>query len=108
MKLIYAIVRNTDGNSVVERLNMKGFSVTKLATTGGFLRNGNTTLIIGTEEEKVDEAISIIKNVCGPRQRVTAGSTIMKGMSQSGLGSVSVDIGGATVFVLNVEKFEKI
>lgn len=108
MKLIYAIVRNTDGNSVVEGLNMKGFSVTKLATTGGFLRKGNTTLIIGTEEEKVQEVIDVIKNVCGPRQRVMANTTVLDGMSNGGLGAVSVDVGGATIFVLDVEKFEKI
>jgi len=108
MKLIYAIVRNTDGNSVVEGLNMKGFSVTKLATTGGFLRNGNTTLIIGTQENQVEEVIQIIKNVCGPRQRVMANTTGLDGFSQGGLGAVSVDVGGATVFVIDVEKFEKI
>lgn len=108
MKLIYAIVRNTDGNSVVEGLNMKGFSVTKLATTGGFLRKGNTTLIIGTQEDKVQEVIDIVKNICGPRQRVMANTAVLDGMSQGGLGAVSVDVGGATIFVLNVEKFEKI
>lgn len=108
MKLIYAIVRNTDGNSVVEGLNMKGFSVTKLATTGGFLRKGNTTLIIGTEEEKVSEVMDIIKHVCGPRQRVMANSTVLDPMSHGGLGAVSVDVGGATIFVTNVEQFEKI
>lgn len=108
MKLIYAIVRNTDGNAVVEGLNMKGFSVTKISTTGGFLRKGNTTLIIGTEEDKVEEVIEIIKNICGPRQRVMASTTVLDGMSQGGLGAVAVDVGGATIFVLDVEKFEKI
>lgn len=107
MKLIYAIVRNTDGNSVVEGLNMKGYSVTKLSTTGGFLRKGNTTLIIGTEEEKVEDVIGIIKTVCGPRQRVMANTTVLDGMANGGLGAVSVDVGGATIFVLDVEKFEK-
>lgn len=107
MKLIYAIVRNADGNAVVEGLNMKGFSVTKFATTGGFLRKGNSTLVIGTQEEKVEEAIGIIKNICGPRQRVTANTTVMDGMSNGGLGAVSVDVGGATIFVMDVERFEK-
>lgn len=107
MKLIYAIVRNTDGNAVVEGLNMKGFSVTKFSTTGGFLRKGNSTLIIGTDESKVEEAIDIIKNICGPRQRVMANTTVLEGMAGGGLGAVSVDVGGATIFVMDIERFEK-
>lgn len=108
MKLIYAIVRSTDGNAVVQSLNQKGFSVTKLATTGGFLRTGNTTLIIGTDTNRVDEAIAIIKSVCGPRQRVNVNSSMMDGVISGSVGAVSVDVGGATIFVMDVEKFEKI
>lgn len=108
MKLIYVIVRNTDGSSVIAALNMKGYSVTKLSSTGGFLRKGNTTLIIGTEEKNVDHVIDIVKKICGPRQRVVANTTVLDGMSQGGLGAVSVDVGGATIFVMDVERFDKI
>ncbi len=62
MKLILAIVSNDDSSSVSSALNKANFSVTRLATTGGFLRAGNTTIIVGTEDEKVDKAIEIIGN----------------------------------------------
>ena len=61
MKLVFAIVNDQDGSKVLEALNKEGFSVTKLATTGGFLKVGNMTLIIGTEEDKVQKVIDIVK-----------------------------------------------
>lgn len=60
MKLIFAIVSNDDSSKVAKHLTSHKFSVTKLATTGGFLMAGNTTFIIGTEDDKVDEVIAII------------------------------------------------
>lgn len=108
MKLIYAIVRDEDGNRVVEALNKEGFSVTKLATTGGFLRSGNTTLIIGIDEEKVDRVIYIIKDRCGERRQIVTTPMPFMGMDSYASMPVTVDVGGATIFVLNVERFEKV
>ena len=71
MKIIYAIVSSDDGNRVTEVLNENQYMVTKLATTGGFLKKGNCTLMIGTEAEKVDHAIELIKETCGKRQKIT-------------------------------------
>ena len=62
MKIIYAIVSSDDGTRVTDVLNEHQFSVTRLATTGGFLKKGNVTLMIGTEAEKVDDAIHLIKD----------------------------------------------
>ncbi len=113
MKLIYAIIRKEDENLVTEELNAKGFSVTRLASTGGFLRRGNTTLMIGTEADRVDEAIGIIKTECGQRRQVVyhtpypsatgAGSHVYTGTPIP----LPVDAGGATIFVVDVERFEK-
>lgn len=61
MKLIFAIIRYDNEDEVVNALTQKRFSITKLSSTGGFLRKGNTTLMIGTEEERVKEAIETIK-----------------------------------------------
>ena len=61
MKIIYAIVSSDDGTRVTDVLTENHFSVTRLATTGGFLKKGNATLMIGTEAEKVDQAIQLIK-----------------------------------------------
>lgn len=108
MKLIYAIINRNDENSVVGKLNQGGFSVTKLATTGGFLRSGNTTLLIGTDEDKVDTVIETVKQECGPRKRITVNSEPMIGMTGYNPGAVCVDVGGVTIFVVDVERFEKI
>lgn len=108
MKLIYAIVRDEDGNRVMEELNKNGFSVTKLATTGGFLRSGNTTLIIGVEEEQVEDVIKVIRTECGSRKQVIVTSAPMVGMGSFTAVPITVDVGGATIFVMDVERFEKI
>ena len=109
MKLIYIIVSSDDDDRVMEQLNKNGFSGTKMATTGGFLRSGNTTLIVGTEEEKVGTVIDIVKKECGPRQRITT-NTPSVGSSNHGFEAypVMVDVGGATIFVVNVEQYVKI
>ncbi|MFU0828550.1 MAG: Transcriptional regulator [Lachnoclostridium sp.] len=105
MKLILVIVRNIDSSRVMEGLNKHGFYVTKLASTGGFLREGNTTLMIGTEEEKVDEVIDIVKKECGPRQQIISNPV---GPAEYTSMQVLVNVGGATIFVLDVDRFEKI
>ena len=60
MKLLIAIVSNDDSSAVITALTKNKFQVTKLSTTGGFLRAGNTTLLMGVEDEKVEECISLI------------------------------------------------
>ena len=59
MKMITAIVNKEDANAVCNALTKGGFSVTKLSTTGGFLMAGNMTLLIGTDDEKVDKCIEL-------------------------------------------------
>lgn len=105
MKLIYVIVRNIDSSYVTEALNKKGFYVTKLASTGGFLREGNTTLMIGTDEDKVDSVIEIVKKECGPRQQIIPSPM---GTSEYAAMNVVVNVGGATIFVMDVDRFVKI
>ncbi len=70
MKLVYAIVRNDNEDDVVSLLNQNHYSVTRLSTTGGFLKKGNTTLMIGVEDEKVEEVIALIKQECGQHQKL--------------------------------------
>lgn len=107
MKLIFAIVSNDDSGAVSTSLTKAGFSVTKLATTGGFLMAGNTTFISGVEDEKVDEVISIISKHSSRRTQVVPSTTTMDvGMYSSF--PVEVTVGGATIFVMNVDRFEKI
>lgn len=70
MKLIYAIINEDDTESVVEELNKADYKVTKLSTTGGFLKRGNTTLMICTEDENLKDVTSRIERVCGKRHKV--------------------------------------
>ena len=108
MKLIHAIVRDEDDNRVISQLNRAGFSVTKLATTGGFLRAGNTTLIIGVDEDKLEDVLAIIRKDCASRKTIITSASPMMGMSGCPAIPVTVEVGGATVFVQDVERFEKI
>ncbi|HZK27810.1 MAG TPA: cyclic-di-AMP receptor [Thermoclostridium sp.] len=109
MKLIMAIISDEDSNSVISELGRQGFGVTKLCSTGGFLRSGNTTIMIGADEEKISEVTDIIRKKCKTRKKAMpnldiSGSTGITGMAFP----VEVTVGGATVFVLNVEQFEKL
>ena len=110
MKMIYAIVRNDNEDDVVSQLTQHHYSVTRLSTTGGFLRKGNTTLMIGGDDEKVDEVISLIKQECGQHQKLTVNMPYISGTSMVNYATMPmhVEVGGATIFVVNVERYEKI
>ena len=106
MKLVLAIVSNDDSAVVSAALTREGFSVTKLATTGGFLMAGNTTFLVGVDDEKVDAVIDlIIKQSKRRTQMVPTTSSFDVGMYSTF--PVEVTVGGATIFVLNVDRFEK-
>ena len=107
MKLILAIVSNDDSSSVSSALNKANFSVTRLATTGGFLRAGNTTIIVGTEDEKDDKAIEIIGNESKRRTEIVP-STASYDIGRYASFPVEVQVGGAAIFVLDVEQFIKV
>ena len=107
MKLIIAIVNSDDSSSVQAALTEEGYFVTKLSTTGGFLKKGNTTFLIGTEDELVDKALEII-NDNSKRRVVKEPITSFNDFgSFSAVQMVDVPVGGATVFILEVDKFEK-
>ncbi|WP_394922641.1 cyclic-di-AMP receptor [uncultured Robinsoniella sp.] len=111
MKMIFAIVHDEDGGFVIDKLNKSNFMVTKLATTGGFLRRGNTTLLIGTEDDKVEQVIDIIKEECSTRKQVNVNTPYVSGGVQSisyATVPMTVEFGGATIFVVDVEQHVKI
>ncbi len=108
MKLVMAIVNDEDGNNVLSELNKNKFSVTKLATTGGFLKSGNVTFIIGTEDEKVQEVIDIISSKSKRRKQITASPIPIGASASFSPYPIEVEVGGATIFVLDVDRFEKV
>ena len=106
MKMITAIVNHEDARAVCQSLVRKHFYVTRTASTGGFLMAGNDTLMIVTQDAMVDECITCLAERC--RQRVE----VVPNTAGYGEGSITVPmevtVGGATVFVTNVERMEKL
>ena len=107
MKLVTAIVNKEDSKAVCNELLKAKFYVTRLATTGGFLMAGNMTLMIGTEDERVDECIACISKCCKQRTEIVPGTASLGAGLESTM-PIQVTVGGATVFVTNVERFEKL
>jgi len=109
MKLVMAVVHDEDAFNVLDLIIEKGFGATKLASTGGFLRAGFTTLISGVEDKRVPELIEIIETKCKSRKQITSVNASHMNVSESYVPyPVEVTIGGATIFVLNVEEFKKV
>ena len=108
MKLIIAIVQDEDSSRLVSNLMNEGYGVTKLATTGGFLKSGNTTLLVGVDDSKFDGCMSIIEKVCKSRKQIASSPVTMGGTA--GMYApypIEVTVGGATVFVMTVDQFVK-
>lgn len=108
MKLIICIVQDQDSGSLIDDLTEQQFRVTKLASTGGFLKSGNTTLLLGVEDEEVDNVLKIIDDNCKTRELATSLLTVtMPGDSYIPF-PLEVQVGGATIFILDIEKHIKI
>lgn len=88
MKMIIAILPDTDTDTVTQTLIENQFRVTRIASTGGFLRSGMTTLLIGLEDDQVQEAIDLVRNACAP--------------------AIEPAMARTTLFVLPVEHFEQV
>ncbi|MDF2820588.1 MAG: darA [Clostridiales bacterium] len=109
MKLILTVVHDDDAGYLMEKLTNAGFYATKLASTGGFLKVGNTTLFIGTSDDKVEEVINIIKDVCKSGKQMTLLNQPMTTMPEGYMSyPIEVEVGGATIFVIEVNQFLKI
>ena len=103
MKLIIAIIQDEDASEVISHLNEAKFQVTRLSTKGGFLRAGNTTIMTGVEDEKVEGALKIIEEN-SKYATLPSSCGAMHGLI---LAPIEVKVGGATVFVLDVAQFHK-
>lgn len=106
MKLLVAIINSDDSHGVIGEITKAGFYATKLSTTGGFLRTGNLTLLMGVEDEKVDAVLDILRENCRKREEITP---VMPSYDTGIMDAIPVKItvGGATVFVLDVDQFHK-
>jgi uncharacterized protein YaaQ len=108
MKLIMSIVHSDDKLRLLDALTGAGYRATTISTTGGFLRQGNATIFVGTEKENVPEVLQLIKENCRTRTQyinplpplIEFGETYMPA-------PIDIQVGGATVFVLDVDHFEQ-
>lgn len=107
MKMILAIISKEDSHDVSSILTAHSFQVTKLASSGGFLRKGNTTIIIGCEEQDVEKVIGLIKETSSVRTEVVSTATSYDTTNLLTF-PMEVKVGGATIFVLDVEQFLKV
>lgn len=94
MKLIIAILKDSITSKVMKSLTKYKYKITKLSSTGGFLKSGNTTLLIGVEDEKVDQVINIIENECKEEKEQKR----KDGINES----------GANIFILDMDKYKRI
>ena len=109
MKMILAILSRDDEMKTVDELNKAQFFVTKLSTTGGFLKKKNTTILIGTEDERVQEAIELIRANAKKRTelRCTPAAIEPNGSMEMMPVPLEVEVGGCTIFVFPVEQMGK-
>ncbi len=108
MKMVIAIVQDQDSQELSDQLVKNNFRATKLATTGGFLRAGNTTFLCGVDDDKVDDLLNVINKTCGNREQLVSPITPMGGSADSYIPyPVEVEVGGATVFVMPVDAFHR-
>lgn len=108
MKMIICIVQDQDSANLIEDLTRNNFRITKLASTGGFLKSGNTTLLMGVEDEEVDSALDVIKTNSETREITTSLLTVSMPGDTYIPYPLEVKVGGATVFILDVEEHIKI
>jgi len=107
LKLIMAIVQDKDSNRLSNALIKEGIRATKMASTGGFLRAGNTTFMIGIEDDRVQDVLEVIRANCKVRDQLVTPVTPMGGTTDSYIPfPVEVQVGGAAVFIMPVERFE--
>ena len=108
MKLVIAIVQDEDASRLINSLMDEGFGVTTLATTGGFLKSGNTTLLAGVEDDRLQTCMGIIEKVCKSRKQIATSPITMGGTAGMYASfPIEVTVGGATVFVMTVDQFVK-
>jgi uncharacterized protein YaaQ len=103
MKLIAAIVQDWDADGLLDALMETGFRATKIQTTGGFLRGSSNLILIGVEPEKVDQALGVIRSHCQSRTQLVHPDNAPYLASP-----LEVRIGGAIVFVWELERYERL
>ena len=104
MKLVNAIVQDKDATKLANAFVKAKIQATRLATSGGFLRSGNTTFIIAIDEDRVEVVLQIIKDISQKRKQFMVPPISVEG-ERTGAFPVEVEVGGATVFTQTIDDF---
>lgn len=108
-KLILAIVQKEDAGGLIDALTAEGHRATRIDATGGFLRKGNALILIGAAETNVDAVLAVIEGNCRVRkEKINIISPVVEVSQLPVPSSTEVVVGGATVFVLSVSRFERL
>jgi uncharacterized protein YaaQ len=105
MKMVMAIVQAVDVVTITDALTTAGYRVTRIATTGGWLRSENTTLLLGVEDRQVNHVLRVLQQTGRHRTSYVNMPTDISSPHQE-IPPMEVEVGGATIFVLDVERFE--
>lgn len=105
MKLVVAIVQDYDCDRMLQAVSGAGLGATRIASTGGFLRTGNTTVFLGVEDNRVGECLDLIRGSCQARVERPPEELVLDLMEWGSAGVSEVTIGGAVVFVMRVGQF---
>lgn len=106
-KLVIVITSDDEADALIRRLVERGYPATKVSSTGGFLRRGSATILSGVEADEVDRVIAIVRSECRARTEVVPVQALPLPGNVYPAEPVEVRVGGAIVFVLPVERFEK-
>ncbi len=107
MKMVIAIVQDYDSDRMLRAVCGAGFSATRLSSTGGFLRSGNKTVLLGVEDERVPACLKLIEKACKPRVAGDIDSAGPEFAEWFPVGVHDVTVGGAVVFIVAIDRFER-
>jgi uncharacterized protein YaaQ len=108
-KLLIMVVADNDADRLLRALAKQGYYCTKIGSTGGFLRRGNTTIMSGVDATDVETVLGLVRHICHARtELVPLASVPVMGDATPMMDPIEVRVGGAVVFVLNIERLEHV
>ncbi len=109
MKLLFGIVQEPDADALADALVIGGFRFTRVPTAGGFLREGNTTFIIGVDEARIGDLLAIVRRNATTRMQIVSPMQTGQDSGEARLPfPVEVQVGGATMFMFDLDRVEQI
>ena len=108
MKLVIAIIQDRDTDVALDQLSKNKIGVTRIATSGGFIREGNTTLLMGVEDERVKLVTDVLAKACHRRKMFIPMAVGVSDAAYGMASQIEVEVGGATLFVFDVDHFEQV